>query len=126
MADDIIQEDVKQFILENIDAIAQLEALLLLRLNPAMKMSAKEIAQRLYIDEAGAKIYLEQLLAGGFLTVTEKELYQYRPKFPGLEQMVDRVADIYAKYLVPVTNLIHSKPKTKVQKFADAFRIRKD
>jgi len=39
--------------------------------------------------------------------------------------MVERVADVYARYLVPVTNLIHAKPQIKVQKFADAFKLRK-
>jgi len=39
--------------------------------------------------------------------------------------MVDRIADVYSKYLIPVTNLIHSKPENKVQKFADAFNLRK-
>ena len=40
--------------------------------------------------------------------------------------MLERLAEIYAKHLVPVTNLIHSKPKPRIQEFADAFRLRKD
>jgi hypothetical protein len=34
MADDLIPDDVKEFILENIDSVAQLEGLPLLRGNP--------------------------------------------------------------------------------------------
>jgi hypothetical protein len=40
--------------------------------------------------------------------------------------MGDLLADVYARYLVPVTNLIHAKPKSRVQEFADAFKLRKD
>jgi len=40
--------------------------------------------------------------------------------------MLERTAEAYAKHLVPVTNLIHSKPKPRIQEFADAFRFRKD
>ena len=39
--------------------------------------------------------------------------------------MVVRLTKIYSQYLIPVTNLIHSKPQTKVQKFADAFKLRR-
>ena len=40
--------------------------------------------------------------------------------------MVGQVADLYSRYLVPVTNLIHTKKTSRIQEFADAFRIRKD
>jgi hypothetical protein len=51
--------------------------------------------------------------------------YRYQPDSPKLAEMVDRLAEFYSKYLVPVTNLIHSKPQTKVQQFAAAFKLRK-
>jgi hypothetical protein len=40
--------------------------------------------------------------------------------------MVDRLAELYSKYLIPVTHLIHSKPQTRVREFADAFKLRKE
>jgi len=52
--------------------------------------------------------------------------YRYQPGSLVLSQMVNRVAEIYSEQLVPVTNLIHSKPKSRVQEFADAFKFRKD
>jgi hypothetical protein len=39
--------------------------------------------------------------------------------------MVDRLADAYARHLIPVTNLIHGKPR-RLREFSDAFKIRKD
>ena len=40
-------------------------------------------------------------------------------------RLVDRLAETYARYLVPVTKLIHDKTPS-IQKFADAFKFRKD
>ena len=39
--------------------------------------------------------------------------------------MIDRLADSYAKQLIPITNMIHSKPR-RIRQFADAFKFRKD
>lgn len=39
--------------------------------------------------------------------------------------MVDRLAETYARSLVPVTRLIHERD-IAIRKFADAFKLRKD
>lgn len=55
----------------------------------------------------------------------EKSLvYRYHVGSPELGQTVDRVAVLYSMYLIPVTNLIHAKPRTRVQEFADAFKLK--
>jgi hypothetical protein len=128
MTDDVIPQDVQQFVLQNIDSIAQLEGLLLLRSDPAKAWSAADLAQRLYIGEPETAQLLAQLLARELLAVTGSTplVYSYRPKTADLEQMVDRLAKVYAKYLVPVTHLVHSKPRSRIQEFSDAFWIRKD
>ena len=71
---------------------------------------------------------LSHLYTLGFLAVKDGESreYRYQPVSPEAGQMVDRMAEAYSKYLVPVTNLIHSKPQTKIQQFADAFKLRKE
>jgi hypothetical protein len=127
MADDLIPSDVKQFIVDKIDSVAELEGLLLLRRDPKTEWGVEQLAQRLYINRQQTEIILSRLLWQGFLAVKETTpiKYHYQPKSPKLAEMVDVVADIYSKYLVPVTNMIHSKPEIKVQQFADAFKIRK-
>jgi hypothetical protein len=70
---------------------------------------------------------LERLVADSLLT-TPPDLpgcYRYHPASGELADIVDRVAALYAQYLIPVTNLIHAKPHSRVQEFADAFRLRK-
>jgi len=129
MDDDVIPEDVRQFFVQNIDSIAQWEALLILRDAPDRNWSAESIAQRLYIIEAEAAQLLEKLLAQSFLCVVSQHpllLYRYQPESPERACAVDRAATFYAKCLVPVTHLIHANSKNRIQKFADAFKIRKD
>ena len=128
MSADPIPEDVRKFILFKIDSIAQMEALLLLRENAQEKWDTATVARRLYISEQETADVLAHLWTQGFLAVNSgtPPLYQYSPHSPELGQMVDKMAEVYAKHLVPVTNLIHSKPRTRIQEFADAFKLRKD
>jgi hypothetical protein len=128
MAGSFIPEDIAQFIIDNIESVAQLEALLLLRSNPEKGWSVRDLAARLYISDEQTAGVLLVLNAQNIVIPVEKEisLYRYQPRSAELKSMLDRLADIYAKHLVPVTNLIHSKPKSRIQEFADAFRLRKD
>lgn len=128
MPSDVIPLDIRKFILQNIDSVAQLEGLLLLRVNAEKSYNTETIAKRLYINQDEAEELLHQLMERGLLSVDGKNptLYQYAPQNPELERMVKQVVELYARYLVPVTHLIHSKPKSKIQKFADAFWIRKE
>lgn len=125
---DFIPKDVTQFILNTIDSVAQLEGLLLLRNEPQVEWDAAALSKRLYISEKETAEVLAQLTRDGFLLASADRppRYRYQPESPELREMVDRVAQVYAKYLVPVTNLIHAKPKSKVQQFADAFKLRKE
>ena len=126
MANDLIPEDVRQFIVDKIDSVAELEGLLLVRKNPGTEWIVEALAQRLYTTRQQTEDVINHLHSQGFLAVNESEppAYRYQPDSPKLAEMVDRVAEIYSNYLIPVTNLIHSKPQTKVQKFADAFKFR--
>ena len=42
-----------------------------------------------------------------------------------LHQKVDRLAETYRLFLIPVTNLIHAKPRN-IRQFSDAFKFRTD
>lgn len=127
MPEELIPEDVRAFLLQHIDSIAQLEALLLLRNDPTYAWSVEALAKRLYITTQETAAILQQLVADRFLTTTQEtmELYQYHPESSALATMVDRIAELYRQYLIPVTNIIHAKPRSRVQEFADAFKLRK-
>ena len=129
MVEDIIPDDVRRFLLQHINSISQWEGLLLLRAEPAARWTPATLARKLYVVELDGAEILSQLAASGFLAADERDpgpVYVYRPKSPELDEMVGRAAALYAKYLVPVTNVIHSKPKSSIREFADAFKLRKD
>jgi len=123
-----IPNEIRQFIVERIESVAYLEALLLLRSKPDTPWTYEAVANRLYIDQKQTAELLARLNADGFVTLAGEQdpVYRYEPATPHMQQMVDSLAEFYGKHLVPITNLIHSKPKNRVQEFADAFRIRKD
>lgn len=123
-----IPDHIAQFIIEKIHSVAQLEALLLLRSSAQEQWTIQALASRLYISEEQTADVLSYLCAQGFAVPIESPLpgYRYQPSSVDLRDMLDRVAEIYSKHLVPVTNLIHSKPKARIQEFADAFKFRKD
>jgi hypothetical protein len=123
-----IPEDVRRFILTSIPSVPYLEALLLLCNEPAQPWDSQKVAQRLYISEKAAGELLSDLYAAGVVVVTEHKapFYRHHPSSGELQQMINQLAEAYAKNLVEVTNLIHSKTGKKAQHFADAFKWRKD
>ena len=124
MADTLIPDDLRDFVLGYFDSIAQLEAMLLLRENPSEKWTPNQTAKRLYIDEPQTAAALSRLCADGLLGCRDG-VYYYECTDAVKRSMIDRLASIYARHIVPVTNIIHSKPP-RIQQFADAFRIKKD
>jgi len=124
MADDPIPADLRDFILRYVDSVAHLEALLLLRSATETAWEAPVVASRLYISAEQAGEVLAQL-CDEHLLVCENGLYRYGGQPPEHLAMIDRLADSYAKQLIPITNLIHSKPR-RIRQFADAFKFRKD
>lgn len=128
MVADFIPDDVRRFILVSIDSVAQIEALLLLHDKPQQEWDTATVAKRLYISEQQASEVLARLCQQGLLHTNGNApmLYRYGPHSTELSQLVERVAESYTKQLVPITNLIHAKPRTRIQEFADAFKLRKE
>lgn len=120
--------DVRRFILTSIPSVPFLEAVLLLRAQPQQGWSAAQLARRLYVPEATAAELLEQLRASGVAADAPQEAagsLRYAPAVE-LAAMLDQVAGVYARDLVAVTGLIHSRIDRRAQRFADAFRFRKE
>jgi hypothetical protein len=123
MPSDTVPDDVRNLILRHLDSVAQLEALLLLRAHPADWWPADTTAGRLYASEGEIVRALARLCADGFL-VREKDSYRYECSVEK-RASVDRLAEAYSRHLIPVTNLIHAKPRN-IRQFSDAFKFRKD
>jgi hypothetical protein len=120
-----IPEVVRRLILERIDLVPELEAVLLLREFPGRTWTADDAGQRLYVSRNVAVDVLDTLSNRGFF-VREGDGYRYSPESPDLAAAVDLLALTYSKQLRAVTMLIHGKPGASVRQFAEAFRLRKD
>jgi len=121
-----IPADVRRFILTSIPSVPFLEAVLLLRAEPAHDWEAAQLARRLYVGERTGAELLEQLVASGIGSRGEAVSgARYAPQ-QELRALIDRLAEAYAADLVAVTDLIHSRIDKRAQQFADAFRFRKE
>ena len=122
-------EDARRFVLSSIPSVPFLEALLLLRADPAQQWHAATLAQRLYVRERTAQALLEDLSRAGMVAPCPEprhDCYRYQPASSELRERIDVLADLYSRRLVEVTVLIHSSLDRKAQQFADAFKLRKD
>ena len=124
MAETPIPEAVGAFIGRYIGSVAELEALLLLCGQTETWWDSVTVAGRLYVTDAAAAEILAQLRADGLATA-DAGRYRYDPATPELRDTVERLAETYSRYLIPVTNMIHHNP-LRLRRFADAFRFRKD
>jgi hypothetical protein len=123
MADDGIPAELRDFILQSIDTVGQLEALLLLRGDADKSWDVTQLAKRLYVREAEADAILAHLVNQELATEHEGA-YRY-DRQAKQAATVDLLAEAYARQLIPITNLIHGKPRG-IRAFADAFKIKRD
>lgn len=119
--------DVDRFLLENIDTVPHLEALLLLRNSCPAAWSVEEMAERLFLGAESAKDILNNLVRQHLIVVVSRspESYCYEPE-PSRERIISAVDLAYRRELVRISMLIHSKPSAAVREFARAFRIKKE
>jgi hypothetical protein len=123
MVDDGIPAELRDFITKSIDSVGQLEALLLLRGDPRQAWDATQLARRLYVNEAEAAAIFANLVEQG-LAISESRSYRY-DQTGKQAPIVDQLAKAYARQLIPITNIIHSKARG-LRAFADAFKIKRD
>ncbi|OON62967.1 hypothetical protein B0920_05970 [Massilia sp. KIM] len=123
-----IPEDLRRFVLTSIPSVPFLEALLLLRGAPGEPWRGETLARRLYISDKVAQGLLDELCTAGVARrcdPPQQDAYCYAPG-ELLRERIDLLAEFYARHLVEITNLIHSTLDRKAQRFANAFRFRKD
>jgi hypothetical protein len=96
----------------------------MLRAHSEESWEVRRIASRVYTSDRELGAVLERFAAEGFLK-REGELYRYDRKDPAVDRTIAELARCYASHLIPVTNMIHSKPRG-MRSFSDAFKLRKD
>lgn len=130
-ADQPLSDDLRRFLAAAIPSVPHLEALLLIREGSAPGVrawSVNAVAARLYLPEPAAAQILTDLSEIGLLSTTTESppRYGFSPRSFELADVVSKLAEAYSTRLIAVTEFIHSKSGRKAQRFADAFRWRKD
>jgi hypothetical protein len=120
-----IPGDVRRFLVATIPTVPHLEALLLLRARPDAWTPA-QLASRLYVDVPTATALLDDLGGAGLVAREDDDRCRYAPADAAVGANVDALAALYARQTVVVAELIHSTSDRKAQRFADAFRLRKE
>jgi len=124
MPDNPVPPEVRLFIFDCIESVAHLEALLLLKDTPEQDWDVPSLARRLYIGHAEATAILEHLTTCE-LAERSGSGFRYHTRDAERRRLIDALAESHARYLVPLTRLIHEKA-SGIRKFADAFKFRKD
>jgi hypothetical protein len=104
-----VPSDIRDFILKHIASVAQIEALLLIWSNPEKRWNVSHIAARIYAKEAETATAIEGLCAQGLL-IRKDDAFALNTSEENVE-MVGRLKEAYARHLIPVTDVIHSKSR---------------
>ena len=123
MAAQYVPGEVRDFILKHIASVAQIEALLLIWSSPEERWGLPEIAARIYTSETETAKALERLSADGFV-VCMNGVFRLNASAENVE-MIRRLQEVYARYLIPVTDVIHGKSRN-APSTAETFRPQKD
>lgn len=122
--EDFEAREVDRFILDEIDSVPHLEALLLLWNSKPRRWSLLEMASALYISADTAQPILQELIRRELISL-ESGQYCYVDS-PLRNNLIEKVDLTYRRELVRVSTMIHSKPSAAVRAFARAFRFVKD
>ena len=134
MSDELFDVDrfdsgkVDQFIIDEIDSVPHLEALLLLWRCAPRHVSTAELAQKLYISQGRAAAVGEDLQRRGLITRDHEGAtgFFYDLHSEERNRLLEAVDATYRRELIRISGIIHSKPSAGVRAFANAFRFRKD
>jgi len=120
--------EVSQFLLERIDSVPHLEALLLLWNSRPKLWQADELARRLYVDGEVALRLLQDLARQQLIDsdAGSPERYCYRDDPADRSRLIRMVDETYRREVVRVSTLIHSKPSSPLRDFARAFRFTRE
>ena len=110
MASQYVPDDIRDFILKYIATVAQIEALLLVWSSPEEDWRLPQIAARIYVSNIEAANALVGLCADGLL-VCRDGVFGLNASAENVE-MIRRLQEVYARYLIPVTDVIHSKSRS--------------
>ena len=126
MANQDSNSAVDRFLVEQIDSVPHLEALLLIWNSRPKTWTEQEMASALYVEPELAKRVLEQLAQRGLIEHAGDNGGYCCEANSTRDPLLQKLDEAYRHDLVRISRLIHSKASVAVQDFARAFRFKKD
>jgi hypothetical protein len=127
MEDSAFSDDFCRFIQTALPSVDAAELLLALFEDAATWFSAAELAARLRpastISDADTLRYLELFQARGLIALGPDKRVQFRPANDAVEAQVRTLAQAYKRRPVTLIRVIYALRDTKIQSFADAFKL---
>lgn len=105
---DLLPKEVTDLVAQHVHSVTQLEALLFFHERPLERWGAEALARRLYAGKSEMAAALLSLCKEGFLQ-NDNGFFSFDPR-PELQTGVNTLATVYARHLITITNIIHSKP----------------
>jgi hypothetical protein len=118
---------VKDFVIQHITSVEELEILLFLHAERQRSWSVAEVNAQLRSQESSVAKWLALLANIKLVTCTSGATARYQ--FPGdsetLAEQTAAVAAVYNDFRVRIIELIYSKPADQLLNFSNAFNLRK-
>jgi hypothetical protein len=129
MEDSAFSDEFCRFIQTWLPSVDAAELLLLLARERDKWWDAPALAAALRpsttIADADAARHLEQFQAAGLVAAGPDKRVQFRPGGEELRAQVDMLAQAYKERPVTLIRMIYALRDTKIQSFADAFKLRR-
>ncbi len=122
------QTDVYEYILEKIESVPHLEAVILLWNSRPVGWTSEELASRLYVPAERTEEILKDLVRHQFVQQSSASppRFSYLPRNEEQNDWMFRVDTAYRREIVRISTMLHSKASPSVREFARAFRFKKD
>lgn len=124
-----ISDDVKKFVIQQIESVGQLEILLLLAQTHTREWTSRAVSQELRSNDAFVESHLNEFVARGLLMAEDaagERRFRFDPERAAQAAVIQQLSSEYLTFRLRIIELIYSKPTERMQRLADAFRIRKD
>jgi hypothetical protein len=126
-----IPDEIFNFVNLHIDSVEKLEILLFLFKNPEKSWTAQAISDRIRTHPSSIAQKLGDLHKVDLLTLEKTAanadlLYKFNSNNLKFVNLVDGLNRCNSERRVSLINLIFSKPQSKVQGFADAFKFKRE
>jgi DNA-binding IclR family transcriptional regulator len=121
---DELSPELRAFLYSCIDAIEQLEMLVLLR-RSGQPWTTRAVAAELGLTDVQTRASLETLTARGLLAARagNEVTYKFEPRTPALARYADLLAEAFATSRSAVVRFVATTSR-RTKSFSDAFKLR--